>query len=118
MAALQLGLSPDRVEWHLWNWERWMEHSRSPGKISKRASGGIVGYTGCDGDYTEEYEECDRQAAAAVQALLDGMVPWLRLSVYVRHGITAVYRIHGDVEVAYCQACATISVGMARRGFC
>ncbi len=118
MAALQLGLTPDRVEWHLWNWEQWQHHCRIPGRLSNRASGGIEGYTGYDGDCTEAYEESDRVAAAAVQALLDGMVPWLRLSVYVKHGITAVYRLRGDVEVAYCQACVSIGVGMARRGFC
>ena len=119
------GLAPDRVEWYLWNWERWMERSRSPGKLPNRASGGIeVFRSGLDPDDEYAYDEMCRRCGAAVQAVLDGLQPRLRLAVYVRHSIShesalrAVYVLRGDPEANYAEACGVLSVQLSARGMC
>jgi hypothetical protein len=109
-------LSPDRVEWHLWNWTEWMRHSRSPGALPKRASGGCSGYRSYDIEY--EYAEADRVAAVAVQAIIDGMPPRQRTAVYVEHGVmSAVYRVR-DHDAAYTDACNILGAQLASRGMC
>ena len=107
-------LSADRVDWHLWNWERWQQHSVLPGRYPNHASGGLRGYSSLDID--SEYHELDRSAGASVQAILDGMVPRLRLAVYVRHHITRVYILRGSVDEAYDEARGILAAGLAQRG--
>lgn len=109
-------LSQDRVEWHLWNWNNWMQYSTSPGKHCNHASGGIRGYTNFDVE--AEYEEGDRVAARAVQAVLDDMPQRLRIAVYVAHGVmAAVFRLRNS-DTAYDEACCILAVQLAKRGMC
>lgn len=114
---MSASLSPERVDWHLWNWERWMHCASLPGRLSKQASGGVRGYTNYDGDYTEEYAEADRSAAAAVQAILDGLPPAQRTAVYVRYRIVTHHGIV-NVDAYFTEACSVIAAQMPRRGFC
>jgi len=114
---MSAALTADRVEWHLWNWQNWMTHCTMPGQYPKRASGGIRGYSNFDVE--TEYEEGDRVAAAAVQGILDGMVPAQRLAVYVRHGITRqVFYLRVTIDEAYAAACLVLAAQLAHRGMC
>lgn len=110
-------MPPDRVEWHLWNWERWMQHSRPPGKMPGRASGGLEGYTGYDGDCTEQDAEADRFAGAAVQAVLDGLPDAQRMAVYFKHGIVKMVGIR-DIDASYAVACSVLASKLPKRGLC
>lgn len=121
MTALTcVGLSPKRVDWHLWNWERWHQHWTRPGKLPRRASGRAEGFTHTGNVNDEEamYEENDRGSAVAVQAIVGELSERHRISVYVEHGImSAVYRLR-DADAAYGEACDILSVQLAKRGFC
>ena len=109
-------MTSERIEWHLWNWTNWMQQPSRQGTFSNRASGGLRGYTNFD--IESEYEEADRVAAAAVQAILDGMTQRLRIAVYVQHGVmSAVYRVR-DADAAYVEACSLLGAQLARRGLC
>jgi len=109
-------MTPDRIAWHLWNWNRWISRSTSPGRLPAHASGGIECYQSWD--IEGEYEEADRVAGAAVQAALDGMAQRLRLAVYVEHGImAAVFRLRDHVD-AYADACMELGRLLPRRGLC
>lgn len=112
------GLSLDRVEWHLWNWERWMTFCRLPGQLPNHACVG-ENYRSYDRDSDGAYDESCRRSAVAVQAVLDGMAPRLRLTVYVKHGISeAVYKLRGDPEENYAEACDLLAVQLSARGLC
>lgn len=113
-----------RVEWHLWNWERWQQHSRSPGKLPKRASGGIENFSSLDWNSQTAYEESDRRAAAAVQAVLDGLDHRCRLAVYLKFGIAepsaylSLFRSKDEQSDCYATACAILAVELPKRAQC
>lgn len=117
------GLSEDRVAWYLWTWEQWMQHSRNEGRYPSRAAVAQNGRR-FQFDFDEAYDESCRASGAAVQAILDGMVPRLRLAVYVKHSISdqnalrAVYVLRGDPEENYREACAILAVQLNARGLC
>jgi hypothetical protein len=106
-------LTDDRVDWHLWNWQRWQQHSRSPGQFSGRASGGIIGRSSVDSD--EMLNELERNCATATEACLWDMSPRHRLSVHIVYEINTVYRLR-DLEAAYAEARGFLAMGLWRRG--
>jgi len=111
--GMTTALSDERVGWHLWNWERWQQYSRSPGRYPSRASSGIIGSSHLDFD--ETLAGIDRNNAEATEAVLWDMTPQLRLAVHVTHRINSVYRVR-DVESAYAIARVELGIGLARRG--
>jgi hypothetical protein len=124
-AEYRRGLTTDRLEWYLWIWERWMQFNRNPGRLPPRASGGFENFRSSNVfDSDTEYEEMCRRAGATVQAILDGLPVRLRLAVYVKHSISSalalasVYRLRGDPEANYAEACGVLSVQLSARGMC
>lgn len=109
-------MTEDRIDWHLWNWERWMTFNSVPGRLPRCASGGVSGYTSLDWDSSADYFELDIRLGAAVQAVIDGLSQRQQIAVKVQHGImSAVYRLR-DHSDAYEQARAEIGCGLHRRG--
>lgn len=113
-----------RVDWHLANWERWQRYSRSPGRLPNRASGGMSGYRNSDNHDRDEYDEADRIAAAAVDAVLCGLPAKLKLSVHLKFGIAepeaylSLFRSRSEQTEAYAQACAILARELPKRAQC
>jgi hypothetical protein len=108
-------LSPERIEWHLWNWERWMHFCRLPGQMPKVASSGAR-YTSTDWDSSLDYDELDRRLGESTAAAIDGLDARLRTAVLVEHGIMAKAYRRPDHAAAYGQACAALGAALHRRG--
>lgn len=109
-------MSKERVEWHLWNWERWMFRRggifRSmwyPGK----ASGGM-GRSHCS-DFDEMVEAIDRRCAKAVDAAIYDLPQPQRLAIHHKH-LGSVYRVRCDLDTTYAEACVGVGRELAKRG--
>lgn len=110
------GLSLARVEWHLWNWERWMRRPSREGEPPSTASG----WDGRTYDHDSErgYDTSCIVAAKAVDAVIDGLSQRLRIAIHVEHDlVAAVYRMR-DHEAAYGEACCALSALLSARGLC
>lgn len=82
--AVQFG-TPERVEWQLWNWSRWMDSGKSVDGHASRSSGCSDG--GTSKGFDEMVEEEDRRCAKVVDAILDNLPPAQRIAIYVERGI-------------------------------
>lgn len=63
--ACTVGMSTERVEWHVWNWANWEAASRESGiGYPSRACGGIENYRSTGDDEITFDATCKMQAAA------------------------------------------------------
>ena len=109
------GMTDERVEWHLWNWERWQFRGGKPRlKLPARASGGIGRSHRLDFD--EMVERVDARCARAVNAIV-----WHDLSepqktaVLYEHGVILMHGLK-DLLASYDAACERIRRELMRRG--
>lgn len=107
--AVQFG-TPDRVEWHLENWRRWMRSGREVDGFSGRSSGCSDG--GTSKGFDEMAETSDRRCATAVDAILDNLPAPQRIAIYVEQGIMGqAFRFE---RVTYAQALAQGKAALGR----
>lgn len=110
-----MGLTEQRVEWHLIGWADWMQRGGErlgyPGK-----SAGFVG-GGNSTSFEDMCFEADNVAAKAVDALLDGLPTQERLALHNAY-LSAVYRIRDPLGAALERAKASVGLGLHLRGFC
>lgn len=113
--AVQFG-TPDRVEWHLDNWRRWMRSGQSVDGHASRSSGCSDG--GTSKGFDEMVEEEDRRCAKVVDAILDNLPPAQRIAIYVERGIMGkVFRFERlPYEKALELGKAALGRELARRG--
>lgn len=85
VAAMQHGMSEERVDWNLWNWARHMRATRESGlDYPSRASGGLENYRS-GGDDEAEYEQCCKDWAATTDAAIDDLPATNKQAVYAVH---------------------------------
>lgn len=113
--AVQFG-TPERIEWHLWNWSRWMRSGQEVEGFASRSSGCSDG--GTSKSFDEMVEAEDRRCAKAVDAVLDNLPAPQRIAIYVEQGIMGqAFRFE---RVTYAQALAqgkaALGRELARRG--
>lgn len=107
-------MTPERLAWHLDNWAQWMSEDDSHLGYPKRSA--VIGISHGDGTDASLVASDDR-CAEAVDAIVRGMTPVHRLTVQIRHGLSAaVFRIAGDPEVIYAEALRIIAIGLNRKG--
>lgn len=107
------GMTGERLDWMLWNWERWMHRSSHRLGYKPTASGGM-GRSGSD-DFDEMVDRADSRCAQAVDALVEGLTPAQHAAVYHKH-LAAAFRVRGDLDALYRDACEAIRRGLVRRG--
>lgn len=78
--------APDRVEFHLENWRRWMRSGQEVDGHQRASSGMSDG--GTSKGFDEMVETEDRRCAKIVDAILDNLPPTERLAIYMERGIT------------------------------
>lgn len=113
--AVKFG-TPERVEFHLDNWRRWMRSGQEVDGFAGRSSGLSDGGTSKSFDEMAEAE--DRRCAKVVDAILDNLPPADRIAIYMERGIMG--RVFTFVRKTYHQALtdgkAALGRELARRG--
>lgn len=108
--------TPERVEWHLENWRRWMRSGQEVDGLP-RSSGGLSD-GGTSKGFDEMIEAEDRRCAKVVDAILDNLSPVERIAVYTYKGIMG--RVFKFQRITYHQALtsarAVIGRELSRRG--
>lgn len=108
-------MTPERVDWHLWNWEQWQRHEGTFGDYESRASGGVGG-TGSK-DFDAMVATADARCALAVDVIIGGLPPIQRMAVHNVHLSTVFrFRDEGAQAAMYVLACKTIGRGLDIRG--
>lgn len=109
VCAKEIGLSDERLDWHLENWTRWMK------------SGGVsLGYARMYQvgrmDFEAMCHAVDRWAARVVDAAIDSLAPADRAAVYHRH-LAAIFRFPREsVDAVYRRARERLKIDLSRRG--
>lgn len=106
-------MTPDRLKWNIENWQSWISAKSEEGDFSRRAGSGL-GWHGAH-DFDAMVDCANLASAEAVQAVLDGMVPRLRLTFYNRH-LETVWELRGNPEANYAEAISILGSGLDRRG--
>lgn len=113
--AVKFG-TPERVEWHLETWRRWMRSGQEVDALPGRSSG--VSDGGTSKGFDEMVEAEDRRCARIVNVILDNLPPVERIAIYQYKGITG--RVFKFVRVSYDEAlkAGKLAVGreLSRRG--
>jgi hypothetical protein len=108
--------TPDRVEWHLENWRRWMRSGQEVDGHARQSQGLSDG--GTSKGFDEMVEAEDRRCAKIVDAILDNLPPAHRIAIYMERGIMG--RVFTFVRMTYHQALnegkAALGRELARRG--
>lgn len=108
--------TPERVEWHLENWRRWMRSGQVVDGFASRSSGTSDG--GTSKGFDEMVEAEDRRCAKVVDAILDNLPPVERIAIYTAKGIMG--RVFKFTRVSYTQALlsgkAALGRELSRRG--
>jgi hypothetical protein len=113
--AVKFG-TPERVEFHLENWRRWMRSGQEVDGLPGHSSGCSDG--GTSKGFDEMVESEDRRCAKIVDAILNHLPPIERIAIYIERGITAhVFKfIRKPYEQALTDAKAALGRELARRG--
>lgn len=113
--AVQFG-TPDRVEWHLDNWRRWMRSGQEVDGYGSRSSGCSDG--GTSKGFDEMVESEDRRCAKVVDAILMNLPAPQRIAIYVERGLMKqVFRFERTTyELALAGGKAALGRELSRRG--
>lgn len=77
--------TPERVEFHLDNWRRWMRSGQEVDGHARQSQGLSDG--GTSKGFDEMVESEDRRCAKVVDAILDNLPAPQRIAIYVERGI-------------------------------
>lgn len=115
-----VGMSPERVEWHLWNWsvyatlaQQKFEEGKIAASYSSRASGGI-GHAGSN-DFDAMVTEADVRCYVVTDIIIGQLPMAQRLAVRHVH-LEAVYGLRGGYEEHYAKATVAIGKALDRKG--
>lgn len=106
------GMTDDRLEFHLWNWEQWMHRSKVDRGYPRKSAGG---WTDGNSDFDTMVERVDARCARAVDAIIDGLPSPQRIAVHIRH-LAAKWPGRIDIETEYSGACERIKRELTKRG--
>ena len=108
--------TPERVEFHLDNWRRWMRSGKEVDSLPGRSCGCSDGGTSRSFDDMVEAE--DRRCAKIVDAILDNLPPVQRIAIYMERRIMG--RVFEFKRITYHQALtegkSALGRELARRG--
>ena len=106
-------LSAERLDWHLWNWARWMDGTLIGSGHRNTASGGAVGYGSMS--FEEMCARSDAICAEAVNAAIEDLPLLQKLAVH--HVIMAsVFRMRGNPHDYFEEAKPTLARTIYARG--
>lgn len=80
--------TPERVEWHLDNWSRWMDSGRGVEGFAHESSGVTGG--GSSQHFDDMVEASDRRCAAIVNTIIDDLPSIQQMAIYHQY-LAAVF---------------------------
>lgn len=108
--------TPERIEFHLDNWRRWMRSGQEVDGHAHESSGLSSG--GTSKGFDEMVEAEDRRCAGIVDAILDNLPPVERIAIYMERGIMG--RVFEFKRITYYHALvagkAALGRELGRRG--
>lgn len=105
--------TPDRVEWHLANWQSWMHTGRSVDRLPRRSV--AIGNSGSS-SFEDMTDASDVRCAMITDAIISDLPPSQSSALHRRY-LSAVYRFPRDnylQELA--EAKRKIGLGLKNRG--
>ena len=110
-----LGMSKERLDWHLRNWAGWM-HSSNRGALGlPRRSVGFI--SGNSQDFDDMVDAVDRRCAAITNTVIGDLPPAQEGAVLVVFKISCVYRFpRGNLRENYLLARDTIASKLHLKG--
>jgi len=108
--------TPERIEWHLYNWRRWMRSGQEVDGHARESTGLSDG--GTSKGFDEMVESEDRRCARVVDTILSNLPAPQRIAIYVERGIMGrVFRFERTTyEQALKEGKAALGRELARRG--
>lgn len=110
--------TPDRVEFHLRNWARWMRSGQEVDGHARESTGLSDG--GTSKGFDEMVEAEDRRCAKVVDVILDNLPPVQRIAIFIERGIMGKVfrfnRLQPTYEQALAAGKAALGRELARRG--
>lgn len=108
------GMTIERCEWHLWNWEAFMLAGGSNGGYLSRAS---VGASTNSREFDAMVAEVDRRCAEAVDAIIEDLPVAMHIAVYVTHRLCRpVFTLRSTIPQLYNEAKPIIAKGLTAKG--
>ena len=106
--------SPERVEWHLWNWAKWMRSGANKQAAPRESSGLTSG--GASQNFDDMVEAVDRRVAATMNVIIDDLPPAQGAAIHHEY-LRAVYGFpRGNFDALLIEAKAGIGRGLAKKG--
>lgn len=84
--------TPDRVEWHLHNWQTWMHTGRSVDRLPRRSTG--IGNSSSS-SFEDMTDASDIRCAMITDAIISDLEPAQSSAIHRRY-LSAVYRFPRD----------------------
>lgn len=110
--AVEFG-TPERVEWHLDNWRRWM---RSGQDVDGYGESTVVSGGGASQHFDDMVEASDRRCAEIVNVIIDDLPMVQQMAIYHQY-LARVYRAaRHDLMLALTAAKAKIAAQLKSRG--
>lgn len=103
-------LSEDRLDWHLWNWARWVE-----AKWDAELAYTISTATSGPASFDDLCVEMDRYCANVTRAAINSLTPVEACSIFNRL-MNDVFRFRGSPEAAWQSARARLARDLYTRG--
>ena len=113
MMERPIGMTDDRVDWHLWNWSQWMRRNSHRLGYPRLASGGMG--RSAHSDFDEMVQAADARCARAVDAIIEALPAAQRIAVHHKL-LASVYRVRADLATSYADACDRIRRELMRKG--
>ena len=106
--------SPERVEWHLWNWSKWMRSGANKQAAPRESSGLTSG--GASQNFDDMVEAVDRRVAATMNVIIDDLPPAQSAAVHHEY-LHSVYRFpRGNFAALLAEAKLGVGHGLAKKG--
>ena len=105
-------MSDARAVWHLDNWAAWM--SGKGNRLGYPSRSPVIGRSHTT-DFDAMCASADTRCAVAADAVIDDLPARERAAVYHIH-LAAVWRVRGDIEDAYADACMSVAIKLTAKG--
>ncbi len=108
-------MSPERVDFHLWNWAQWHRRSREHGIGYPSRSAVGENYT-TNSDFDSMVEGAYKQAARATDTVIDDLPTLYKIAVYAQH-LEGKWFLEDLARALYYRAaCDLIGKALDKRG--
>jgi hypothetical protein len=100
-------MTEDRMQFHLWNWSRWMHAGASSHLRYRHTASGGMGRSGST-DFADMVDSSDRHCAEATDGCIESLPPAAKAAVYASH-LDGPWPTDIPLHIFY--RCAVVDIG-------